>query len=196
MISSIKISQNISIQSELKPLNSEEKNILRKIRQKKSKFFFSTLAGFILLIPIGYLYSITTRHVGYRSYWELSENTRLMMRRLAPYFYSFLFLLMSGYFTYYYYTLLYPITKDLKQGMKEILYYDPGKYKTPFFEEFYIVTPLLKKTRVKIAREFYNKIEENSLAAISYSVHSHFIFSIELDDQKITFNETNEPVDI
>ena len=118
-----------------------------------------------------------------------------MMQHLAPYFYLFIFLLIAGYFIYYYYTLLFPYSRDLKEGSKEILYYDPGKYQTPFFAEYYIITPLFKKSRVKISKEIFDTIGPGSIAAISYSIHSHFIFSIEVDEKEIKFNETNELVE-
>jgi hypothetical protein len=196
LISSIKISQTISIQSEVKSLTSQEKDILRKIKQKKSRFFLSTLAGFLILIPIGWLYSINNRSTssGLR-YHRLSEDSIEMMKHLAPYFYLFIFLLIAGYFIYYYYKLLYPYSRDLKEGSKEILYYDPEKYQTPFFAEYYIVTPISKRSRVKISKEIFDAIRPGSTAAISYSIHSHFIFSIEVDEKEIKFNETNELVE-
>lgn len=118
------------------------------------------------------------------------------MARLAPYFYFVVFLLIIGYFINYYYKLLYPLSRDLKEGHKEILYYDPEKYQTPFFAEYYIVTPVSKRSRVKISKEVFDAIRPGSIAAISYSIHSHFIFSIEVGDKEIEFNETNELADI
>ncbi|HEX6845536.1 MAG TPA: hypothetical protein VF144_01095 [Chitinophagaceae bacterium] len=118
-----------------------------------------------------------------------------MIKHLTPYFYLFIFLLITGYFIYYYYKLLYPYTKDLRQGLKEILYYIPEKYQTPFFAEYYIVTPISKKSKVKISKEIFDLIGPGSTAAISYSVYSHFIFSIEVDKKEIKFNETHELID-
>jgi len=164
--------------------------------KKKSRFFLSTLAGFLILIPIGWLYSINRRSTssGLR-YHRLSEDSIEMMNHLAPYFYLFIFLLIAGYFIYYYYKLLYPYSRDLKEGSKEILYYDPEKYQTPFFAEYYIATPVSKRSRVKISKEIFDAIRPGATAAISYSIHSHFIFSIEVDEKEIKFNETNELVE-
>lgn len=183
----------MSVQSEVKRLTSAEIDILKKIRQKKSRFFLSTLVGFLILIPIGWIYSTNTSGIRYH---RLSENSIRRMAHLAPYFYLCVFLLITGYFIYYYYKLLYPFNKDLKEGIKEILYYDPGKYQTPFFAEYYIVTPISKRSRVKISKEIFDAINPGSTAAISYSIHSHFIFSIEVGDKEIEFNETNELADI
>ena len=131
------------------------------------------------MIPIGWVYSINRRYTTSGSrYPRLSEDSIKMMNHLAPYFYLFIFLLIAGYFIYYYYQLLYPYSRDLKGGSKEILYYDPGKYQTPFFAEYYIITPLFKKSRVKISKEVFDAIGPGTIAAISYSIHSHFIFSI------------------
>ena len=134
----------------------------------------------------------TAYGVGYR---RLSEDSIKMMTHLAPYFYLFIFFLIASYFIYYYYKLLFPYSRDLKEGIKEILYYEPEKYQTPFFAEYYIVTPVSKKSRVKISKEIFNAIRPGSTAAISYSIHSHFIFSIEVDQKEIKFNETNELMD-
>lgn len=189
LISSIKISQNISIQSELKPLTPGEKDILKKIKKKKSSFFLSTLGGFLVLLTIGWWLSI---NMSGTRYGRFSEESIKMIKNLTPFFYLFLVLLLTGYLIYYYTKLVSPFIKDLKEGVKEVLYYNPGKYQTPFFAEYYIVTPLSKKSRVKISKEIFDTIGPASTAAISYSVYSHFIFSIEVDEKEIKFNETNE----
>ena len=77
--------------------------------------------GFLILVPIGWLYSINRRSTssGLR-YHRLNEDSIKMMNQLAPYFYLFIFLLIACYFTYYYYKLLYPYSRDLKEGSKEI----------------------------------------------------------------------------
>lgn len=79
-------------------------------------------------------------------------------------------------FGIYYIKLIHPINKDLKEGMKEVLYYDSGKYQTPFFAEYFIVTPIAKRSRIRISSEMFDKISPDSSATISYSIYSHFIF--------------------
>lgn len=127
--------------------------------------------------------------------WRLSENSLEKIKTMTPYFYLFVFILIVIYFIYYYNKLIRPVIKDLKEGVKEILYYKPEKYQTPFFAEYFIVTPVLKKSRVKINKDLFDTIQPGSSAAISYSIYSHFIFSIEVGGKEVRFNETNERVD-
>ena len=192
MLSKIKISHGITVQSEIKNLTWEEKDILMKIKNRKRRFFISTLVGFLILIPIGWYLSIDRQYVGL---WRQNEESIHRMNKMTPYFYFFVLLLITGYFINYYFRLLHPLVKDLKKGVKEILYYDPGKYQTPFFAEYYIITPLKKKNRVKISKEFFDEIQPGAAATISYSIYSYFIFSIDINGKEIKFNETNEPID-
>jgi hypothetical protein len=176
----------------LASLTREEKSILKKIRNKKRRFFLSTLGGFLLLIPIGYFYSINRQ--GTR-YGRFDDESLERMQRITPWFMLFVLILIIIYFIRYYFKLIHPVNKDLEEGMKEVLYYDPGKYQTPFFAEYFIITPIAKRSRIRISKEIFDKIRPDSFATISYSIYSHFIFSIEVDNNKILFNETNERID-
>ena len=195
MKSLIKISQNNFIQSELKPLSTDEKNILKKIRKKKSIFFFSTLAGFLLLIPSGWIISINMSGDGYFNTW-FSDDLGNILRKMTPYFYLVVLILILIYFTRYYFQLIHPIIKDLKEGVKEVLYFTPEKYQTPFFAEYFVVTPVAKKQRIRISKELYDTIQQGSSAALKFSIHSQFIFSIDVDGNEIRFNETSDRVDV
>jgi hypothetical protein len=192
LLSTIKISPAITIQAELKPLSGNERNILRKIRLKKSRFFFYTFGSFLILLPIGYAYSMTWRGT---SRGTFSEENIARLQRITPWFYLFITVLLFIYFINYYFKLIHPVTKDLKEGKKEVLYYAPAKYQTPFFAEYFIVTPLIKRSRVRISKDLFDEIDPQSSAAISYSIYSHFIFSIEVDGKEVKFDETNERVD-
>ena len=92
--------------------------------------------------------------------------------------------------------MVHPYEKDIKGGMKEIIYFKPESYKTPFFSEYYIVTPLKNKKRIKVTAEIFQSIHNTAIASITCAPHSSFVFEVEVGKKEMTFNETNEPLDI
>jgi len=190
------LNQGLVLYSELKPMTAKEKDILTKIRNKKKTFFFSTFSVLLLVIILSYFYSINRKSYGRPFYTKINEEEKARIMLIAPYFFSIVALVLIIYFINYYYKLILPYIKDIKSNVKEIVYYDPGKFQTPFFAEYYIVTPITNKARVKVSKEIFDEIDPNSKASISLGKHSRFIFEIEVDGRKINFNETYEPVDV
>ena len=182
--------------SELKPLTAGEKIILTKIKNKKSHYFYSTLGVLLLVILISYIYAINIRSSGRTYYRRLSEDELIRIRTIAPIFFTLTGIALLIYFRSFYRKLVLPYIKDLKSEKKEILYYSPDKYQTPFFAEYYITTPLTEKFRVKVSKEIFDEIDPNSKACMSLGQFSRFVFGIEVDVKKINFNETDEPVDV
>ncbi|MER3497854.1 MAG: hypothetical protein C4308_04080 [Chitinophagaceae bacterium] len=108
-------------------------------------------------------------------------------QELAPYFYTFCFLLATGYFTRYFLKSVYPLVK-VKRKEKENYFFKPCKYKAPFIEDYYLKTTLNNMPLIHVERGFYEIIDDNSIAALYYSEHAKFILSVVVDHKRIDFN--------
>jgi len=173
--------------SELRPtqeegfLTKEEEAVLRKMKNKKLVFLFTTYLTLTGIIIYAWIYGVQ------RSYrWGPDEVARA--KKLAPFLMSFLFLLLTIYFYYYFKNSIHPLIKDLKSGLKKNHYFIPGKYMPPFVAEYYLKTPLSKIPLIKVDKDFYAAIQADSTACISYAPYSKFVLSVEVDREKINFN--------
>ena len=189
------LNQGLILYSELKPLSEGEKIILIKIKNKKERFFYSTFI-ILLIVIIFCFWHAMTKGVGGGRYSRPDEEDLERTRKIAPYFFSIVASGLLIYFINYYQKLVLPFLKDLNSNKKEIFYYSPDKYQTPFFAEYYITTLLIDKSKVRVSKEIFDEIDSNSKASISIGRYSRFVFEIEVDGRKINFNETHEPVDV
>jgi hypothetical protein len=130
-----------------------------------------------------------------RSY-KYGEEEVSRFKALAPYFYSFIFSALTIYFGNYYFKLVHPFVKDVKKGLKEVIFFQPDKYQTPFFEEYYLGTPIKGKLRIKINKELFEAIQMGTTAFVSLALYSRFIFSIDINGKKLTLNDSSAIIDI
>jgi len=76
----------------------------------------------------------------------------------------------------------------VRGGIKQIISFTPEKYKTPFFDEFYLITPLKKLALLKIRKELYDEIQFDHSASIHLSPHAKFVFDIEIGGRQMKFD--------
>lgn len=165
-----------------------EINILRAIRNKKLFYLVTSYAAFIGILIYAY-FDARARWINYRE----DEQARFAM--LWPYVFGVLFIGLTIYFLNYYNKLVKPFVKDINNGMKEVIYFKPEIYKTPFFSDYFIITPLKNRQRIRINTEMCNSIQTTGIASVSVAPYSGFVFEVDVGKSEITFNETNEPVD-
>jgi hypothetical protein len=174
---------------EQQELTSEERNILWNLRNKK--LFFLLGAYFSL----SYVLVDAWTRVYPGTYIEAVKE--LFRFRIYPvWFLLFLFILLTILFTRYFLKSVYPLFKDLKAGKKQIIFFVPGKYQTPFFAEYYLKTPSQKTPLIRINKNLYDTIQNDSSAHINVSLYSRFVFSIEVNGIKEKFNYSTAIDDI
>jgi len=182
------ISSEIKSNTELQPLTKAELNILKSIRNKR---LFYILSSYIALVTV----LLNAWEKDWLNIIFIKKEDLTKFGKFGPYFTLLLFLLLTIFFVSFYFRTVHPLIKDIRKGMKSIIYFKPEIFKTPFFVEYYIITPIKKKQRIKINTELYNNILINDLASISLVPYSCFVFEIEVGKKEMTFNETNEPLD-
>lgn len=173
---------------EQKPLTKEEKRILTKIRDKKLLFIGSSYATMVALLVF-----VLLKYWGDSSLYETEKQK--LFRTVLPWFMLFLFTILTIYFINYYLKSVHPLVKDLKGGVKELLYFPAQGYKTPFFDGYYLDTPSRKNARIRVSKDFYQLITPNTKVCMSLSLHSRFVFYVEMEGRRIEFNEKNARVD-
>jgi hypothetical protein len=174
------LSTGIDTSKDQQPLSNGEKYILATIRNKKLLFLsgaYITLAGLL----VKFVFDLWTESDGWMKP-VLLINSPLMIT-------TFFFIVLTVFFLKYYFNAVHPFTKDISRKKKDIISFSAEKYKTPYFEEFFLKTPLKKRSLIKVNKEFYDAIQDNSVAHMSVAPFSRFVFSIELGNQKIQFNE-------
>ena len=175
------LASSISATREQLDFTSEEQNILWRLRNRK--LFF--LVGTYLALSYVFIDGWTRVYPG--TYFEAVKE--LFRFRIYPtWFLLALFIILTVYFTSYFLKSVYPLIKDLKAGKKQVIYFIPGKYQTPFFAEYYLKTPSQKTPLIRINKEMYDSIQSDSTACISMSLYSRFVFSIEVNGIKEKFN--------
>ncbi|MDP4261899.1 MAG: hypothetical protein Q8941_05155 [Bacteroidota bacterium] len=183
------ISSEISPASEQQELTGEEKSILWNLRNKKLIFFIPSY------LSLSYVFVEGWARVYPGTYWEAVKE--LFRFRIYPTWYLlFLFLILTIFFARYYLKSIHPLFKDLKAGKKQIIFFVPGKYQTPFFAEYYLKTPSQKTPLLRIDKDLYDTIQSNSAACIKISLYAKFVFSIEVNGIKEEFNYSTSFDDI
>jgi len=186
---------NEIVQSQIKqtreqqPFSESEINILRAIREKK---LFYLITSYLALVGL-LIYAYFEARARWQNRYDEEEQHRFEI--IWPWLFGACFIGLTIFFINYYYRLVRPYVKDIKNGMKEIIYFNPEIYKTPFFSEYFIITPVKKKRRIRINTEMCKSIQTTGIASVSLAPHSAFVFEIDVGKTEITFNETNEPID-
>lgn len=115
---------------------------------------------------------------------------------VAPIVITFLFIALTAFFVHYYFKTLHTYIKDIKGRIKVLYYFEPESYKTPFFDTYYIKTISKRRPMVRITKELYDAIQPGCKACISMSPFARFVFTIEVEDKKMEFNEKNSILDL
>ena len=126
---------NPTLNGEQLVLTNEEKNILKVIRNKRVLLILSAYLGMSFA-----LIDLWIRIFEDTPQWGLPELFRF--RLLPAQFIIVLFGALTFFFTHYYFKIAHPYVSDIRKGIKDILTFAPERYKTPFFSDYYLVTPL------------------------------------------------------
>jgi hypothetical protein len=158
-------------------LTGDEKRILKWIRNKRVGFILSAYGS------LAYVFVEMWGPISFKDVILI-----LTRAKFITYFFGALFLLLTIFFIKYFLKSAYPYMKDVKEGIKNIISFSPGKYKTPFFEDYYLETPIKKIALIKINKDLYDALEYSQTATIHISPHAKFVFYIEIAGKQIKFD--------
>ena len=183
--------------TEQQPLTQAEKTILKRIAKKKLRSMALVYAVLVGVLILAWLNGPTSGRRAYsrNSSPEAIEERWERFRVVAPIVISFFFTVLTIYFYRYFRQTVYRFLRDIKVGKKDLVYFEPSVYKTPFFESYYIQTILRKRPTIKVSKEFYEQVHPESRACLAISQHAKFVFYLKVDDQQINFDERNISMD-
>ena len=177
------------LMTEKKQLSQRERNILKRIISQRLWFIGTTYAGLIGLLILAWIWA------GLKAERRGGEEKLERYLYVAPIVVGFLFLVLTIYFIRYYLQTVHPYRQDLKNGMKELVYFIPEPYKTPFFETFYIRTISEQRPLVRISPELYQQVQPGSEAIMGIAPRSHFVFYIAVGNEVLEFDHRSASLD-
>lgn len=167
------------------PLSNKEKFSLITRRNKKAFYILSIYLTLALVL----VYVIATGPgivSGKRGVGELTDEDRGNFWTVAPVFCAFLFVLLSIFFIRYYLQAVHPLVKDIKKGTKLLLLLRLEK-RDPFFNRFFIYTPIRKTRQIEISGEDYYQLKQGAVTLV-ITPHSHEILQLLNGEQEVLFH--------
>ena len=185
----VSILPDIKFTQEQQMLTKDERNTLIRIRNKRVLFILSAYFGLAYVLVEAW-----TRVFRDEPYWGLLELFKF--RFFLSQFELLLFLLLTIYFINYYLKAVHPFVKDVNTGKKDIIVFTPERYKTPFFPDYYLETPLKKRSLIKINQELYDAVSADVTACMHLSSYAKYVLMVEVAGRKMKFNGSNALVDM
>ena len=177
------------LMTEKKPLNQRERNILKRISNQRLWFIGTTYAGLTGLLILAWIWA------GLKAERRGGEEKLERYLYVAPIVVGILFLILTIYFIRYYLQTVHHYRQDLKNGVKELVYFIPEPYKTPFFETYYIRTISEQRPLIRVSPELYQLVQPGSEAIMGIAPRSHFVFYISVGDEILEFDHRSASLD-
>lgn len=169
--------------TEEEPLSDADLSILGVKRKNQLIIFYS---GFIPLAAVLlYVLYDGISVIENRSRHKFSEEDTERFYLVVPYVCGFCFLLLTGYFIYYYIRMLEPIIKDLKKKKKLLVHFIPEKTEMAFFGRFYLSSPVLKKRLVQVTYEDFCIILNGDPIILELAPHSRIMLRFTYNGKEI-----------
>jgi hypothetical protein len=116
---------------------------------------------------------------------EIDERVKSNFWIAAPYFCLFLFVASTIFIIIYYFQALHPLIKDIKRKEKLFIFYKPKKSAMPFFNRFYISTPLYKNQQIEVSKTDFDNITEEDLLCLEVAPCSTFLLKLRNKEKRI-----------
>ncbi|TMI63491.1 MAG: hypothetical protein E6H07_11960 [Bacteroidetes bacterium] len=170
-------------------LNFKDREILTKVKRKKTLFL---LKAYLALIAILFMIYLT----GFVTSSTTSIDTILRYQRATLILTLTSFFLITCLFIIHYFRKIYPYTKDLRIGLKTVSWFYPVGYKTPFFDSFFLKTGSPKNPMLPIPKHLYDTIEPGVLAFIVFAPASRFLLMLDVNGLQVEYNEESNGLDL
>jgi len=106
---------------------------------------------------------------------------------VAPFLFSFFILALTIFFLKYYFETVHRYNKDLKANQKKIIEFECTKYQMPFFNRYYLKTPVEQKQVVEISKDIFESLRDNENLFFEIAPYSSNIFGLKRGDEKISY---------
>ena len=163
------------------PLTGKEISVLKTAKNKKLLYILSTYGSLTIVLIFAMI-------KGWTNAYAYGEGELVRVNKIGPYFFLFIFILLTAYFIRYYFQSVHPYVKDLREKQKKTIFFQPLRYKTPAFEDFFLTTPIEKKALVRITRYDYEEFITGDTLCFDTAPHSGYIFRLLKNEKEIKFS--------
>ncbi len=164
---------------------------IRLIQSKRFNLIVFYVIPYIILIFIGLLKLVEGVHglYGRRHYLrpKFDEEDVLNFKLVAPYFILGLIVIATIYFIKLYLQDIKPLIKDLRNQKKLLLFYNPVKSEMPYFNKYFISTPLFKRQQFEISREDFYSINKENEVCIEIAPNSTLVLQLRIGEKEIKY---------
>jgi hypothetical protein len=108
-------------------------------------------------------------------------------KKVAPVLFSFFFLALTIFFIKYYLETVHLYNKDIKGDKKNIVEFECIKYQMPFFNRYYLKTPVEQKQVVEINKDTFEKLGEKESLFFEIAPYSSKILNLKSKEAVITY---------
>jgi hypothetical protein len=169
------------------PLTDEDKKSLTQLRNRQLSLFvlpYCVLLGFGIYLWMSGTAGLSKGRI-YKNEYDDEDAERFST--VAPYVFGFFILMATIYFSKQFFQLIYPLIKDIRAGKKSLIFYKPAKSAMPFFNKYYLSTPLYKSQQIEISREDFDSIPDNRELCLEAGPSSVSILRLMNDGKEIKF---------
>jgi len=165
---------------------------LQLLKDRRNRELLILLPAYFALLAIGiYKWSQGVGGLPHGGYpgakMEFHDEDVRMFDTVAPYLFGFLILMATIYFAKQFFQLIYPLTKDISKKRKSLIYYTPAKNPMPYFNRYYLSSPLYKKQQIEVSREDFESIPDNHKLCLEIAPASVLILRLRNGEREIKF---------
>jgi hypothetical protein len=180
-----KLVQDRILKSEAQPLSQTDRDSLKVIFKKQIRFL---IISYIPLAAIlGYIYFGGVGTVYHGSHHDIHDDDVSRFDLVAPYVCGIGLLMLTAFFSVYYYQTAGKIVRDLRKSEKLLLYINAEKTDMGIFNRFYIATPIFKEQQVSVTKEAFDLISTTSPLVFEVAPATLMILRISSDGNTIPF---------
>jgi hypothetical protein len=177
------------ISREQRELSAAERQVLTGMRKKKLIFLLSAYAALVVILAFIYITGdIKSKGLSIERATRFKVATHVFAEAILG--------MITIIFIIVYIKTVHPYTRDLKKGLKTISWFYPSAYKTPYFDSFFLKTGSRKRPMLSISRAMWDAIRPGVLACILFAPSSRLVLSLDIDGERIEFNEKNSGLEL
>jgi hypothetical protein len=166
-----------------------DNEILNKIKKSQLLILLSTYI--IISVFCMYVWKIGAKSIdldnkSLKVHFTDQDNEAL--RAAIPYICGVIFLVSTFFFLKFLVQSIIPISKDIKNGEKLLLYYIPAKLSAPPFKKYYISTPLYKNQQVEVSKDEFESLNESEELCLEVAPGSFNVLRLTKDQKVIKYH--------
>jgi len=182
------LAQEKIIKTSSLPLTEMEK--LKLTRRWNDQLFIAILIYLLLIIFCIFLWKANakTMDLDSKSFRiHFSESETFSFQDSIPYISIVILLFATFFFCKFILDTIIPLTKDIKNGAKLLVYFRPEIPVEPINNTFFIGLPLIRKQQIELNKEEYLKFSEQEEWCITIAPNSFHLITLQIQNEEIKY---------